>query len=61
MLTISIINRSHKALDTILRCGGVDIHLLDEHKMSAYEIALNYKNDKAIRLLMNYECKIKKK
>jgi hypothetical protein len=29
--------------------------------MSAYEIALNYKNDKAIRLLMGYESKTKKR
>lgn len=29
--------------------------------MSPYEIAINYKNDKAIRLLMSYEPKSKKR
>lgn len=61
IVTISIINRAEKVLESILNLGGVDIHILDEHKMSPYEIALNYKNDVAIRLLMGYESKTKKK
>lgn len=61
MLTIAVINRAHQVLERVLELGGADIHLLDGHKMSPYEIALNYKNDKAIRLLMNYESKTRKK
>ena len=45
----------------MLTCGGVDIHVIDENKMSPYEIALNYRNDQAIRLLMSYQSKTKKK
>lgn len=36
MVTISIINRSQKVLESILDLGGIDIHVLDEHKMSPY-------------------------
>lgn len=60
-LIVAIINKSHSSLEKILMCGGVDIHIIDEHKMSPYEIALNYRNDRAIRLLMNYQSHTKKK
>jgi hypothetical protein len=34
--------------------GGVDIHLIDANKLSAYQMALNCKNEKALKLLMEY-------
>lgn len=61
MLTVAVLNRAHEVLERVLELGGADIHVLDEHKMSPYEIALNCKNDRAIRLLMNYEAKTRKK
>ena len=57
---IAIINRAHKALEVFLGYGGIDVHVIDGNKMTPYEIALNYKNDTAIRLLMNYESPSKK-
>ena len=60
-LVVAIIHRSHKALEVLLGYGGIDIHVIDNHKMTPYEIALNYKNDIAIRILMSYESTSKKK
>jgi ankyrin repeat protein len=53
-LAIAIINRSHRVLERLFEYGGVDTHILDDQKMSPYEIAINHKNDRAIRLLMSY-------
>ena len=58
---VAIVNRSHKALEVLLNYGGIDIHVIDSNKMTPYEVALNYKNDTAIRLLMSYEATSKKK
>ena len=60
-IVVAIINRAHKALEVFLGYGGIDIHVIDGNKMTPYEIALNYKNDTAIRLLMSYESTSKKK
>ena len=60
-IVVAIINRSHRALEVLLSYGGIDIHVIDSSKMTPYEISLNYKNDKAIRLLMSYEATSKKK
>jgi len=38
----------------MLGYGGVDIHLIDSKKMTAYEVAINYNNEKAIKMLMNF-------
>lgn len=55
---VAIINRSHEALEVLLKCGGIKTHTNDQ-KLSPYEIALNYRNDRAIRLLMTYESNLK--
>lgn len=41
---ICILAQSHTALEYLLRMGGVDIHLIDANKLSAYQMALNCKN-----------------
>ena len=46
---------SNECLKYLLEAGGVDIHLIDSNKLSAYQIALNSKNEKAVKLLMEYE------
>ena len=35
---------SNKCLQSLLAGGGIDIHLIDSNKLSAYQIALNSKN-----------------
>lgn len=40
--------------------GAVDIHLIDANKLSAYQIALNCKNEQALKLLMEFENKSKR-
>ena len=52
---VAIINESNDALSTILKYGAVDIGATDCKRMTAYELAINYKNEQAIRVLMNYE------
>ena len=52
---ISIINFSHEAFSLLLEMGGSDTQLTDNKKMTAYDLALNYKNESAIRELMSYE------
>jgi vancomycin resistance protein YoaR len=46
---------SNDCLTYLLDAGGIDIHLIDSNKLSAYQIALNSKNNKAVKLLMDYE------
>lgn len=45
---------SNDALKVLLDYGGVDIHLIDSNKLSAYQISLNAKNEAAIKMLMDY-------
>jgi hypothetical protein len=45
---------SNLCLELLLKAGGIDIHLIDSNKLSPYQIALNAKNQRAIRLLMDY-------
>ena len=44
----------------LLGMGAVDIHLIDANKLSAYQIALNCKNEQALKLLMDFENKSKR-
>jgi hypothetical protein len=44
----------------LLSMGAVDIHLIDANKLSAYQIALNCKNEQALKLLMDFENKSKR-
>jgi hypothetical protein len=41
--------------------GGTDTQLVDKKRMTAYDLALNYKNESAIRELMSYESTKKKR
>ena len=45
---------SNDCLQILLAAGGVDIHLIDGNKLSAYQIALNSKNEGAVKMLMGY-------
>lgn len=60
-IVVAIMNRSNQALEILLKYGGIDIHVINIQKRTPYEVALNYKNDIAIRLLMSYESACKKK
>jgi hypothetical protein len=41
---VAIINETNYALSTLLKYGAVDIGAMDNKKMTAYELAINYKN-----------------
>ena len=41
--------------------GGTDTQCIDNKHMTAYDLALNYKNEFAIRELMTYESNNKKR
>lgn len=58
---ITVINNSNKAMQILLYYGGIDIYQIDSKKMTAYEMSLNYNNQEAIRCLIEYEKKYKKK
>lgn len=45
---------SNNCLKELLEAGGIDIHLIDGNKLSAYQMALNSKNEKAVKMLMEY-------
>ena len=46
---------SNNCLKWLLLAGGIDIHLIDTNKLSAYQMALNAKNEKAVKMLMEYQ------
>lgn len=35
-IMVAIMNKAHKALETLLNFGGVDVHIIDAHKMTSY-------------------------
>ncbi len=41
---ISIINESNGALSLLLKYGAIDLSVMDNKRMTAYELAINYKN-----------------
>ena len=41
---VAIINETNDALSTLLKYGGADIQTMDNKRMTAYELAINYKN-----------------
>lgn len=41
---VAIINESNDALSTLLKYGAIDIGAVDSKRMTAYELAINYKN-----------------
>jgi ankyrin repeat protein len=41
---MAIINETNDALCTLLKYGAVDVGAIDNKKMTAYELAINYKN-----------------
>lgn len=57
---ICTLSQSDSTLEYLLSMGGVDIHLIDTNKLSAYQMALNCKNEKALKLLMEYENRSKR-
>jgi hypothetical protein len=57
---ICALSHSNECLSLLLRLGAVDIHLIDGNKLSAYQIALNCKNEFALKLLMEFENKSKR-
>ena len=58
---ISIINFAQESLSLLLQMGGSDTQVTDNKHMTAYDLALNYKNESAIRELMSYESNNKKR
>lgn len=58
---ITVINNSNQAMQILLHYGGIDIYQIDSKKMTAYEMSLNYNNQEAIRCLIEYEKRYKKK
>jgi hypothetical protein len=57
---ISIIYQANRTLQLFLRLGGSDLGIMESSKMTAYDLALNYQNDKAIQELIIYEDRCKK-
>jgi hypothetical protein len=57
---LCVLSHAESSLETLLRAGGVDIHIIDSNKLSAYQLALNCKNQPAVRMLMDYENASKK-
>lgn len=51
---ICALSQSNQCLMWLLKTGGVDIHLIDGNKLSAYQMALNCKNEVALKLLMEF-------
>jgi ankyrin repeat protein len=41
---ICALSQGNQCIALLLKLGAVDIHLIDENKLSAYQIALNCKN-----------------
>jgi ankyrin repeat protein len=59
-LMIAIIYQANKTLQLLLRLGGCDLGIMESSKLRAYELALNYQNEIAIRELIVYEDRCKK-
>lgn len=57
---LASLTRGNDCLALLLRIGAVDIHLIDANKLSAYQMALNSKNEVALKLLMDYSNKSKR-
>ena len=51
---------SNDCLKLLLEAGGIDIHGIDSNKLSAYQIALNSKNEGAVKMLLQYESRSKR-
>lgn len=51
-IMLCALNHSNECMGLLLGMGAVDIHLIDANKLSAYQIALNCKNEQALKLLM---------
>lgn len=41
---VAIINEANDALTILLRYGAVNVQAVDNKRMTAYELAINYKN-----------------
>lgn len=59
-LMIAIIYQANKTLQLLLRLGGSDLGIMESSKLRAYDLALNYQNEKAIQELIVYEDRCKK-
>ena len=57
---ICALHSSNECLSMLLNIGRVDIHMIDSNKLSAYQMALNNKNQLAVKMLMDYENGLKK-
>lgn len=57
---ISIIYQANRVLQLLLRLGGSDLSKMESSKQRAYDLALNYQNQKAIQELIVYEDRCKK-
>lgn len=54
-LMVSILYDSREFLQKMLSYGGCDIFLINNSKMTAYQLAVSNKNELAIKLLIEYE------
>ena len=51
---IAILHDSNLFIEEVLDYGGVDIFLVDNNKITAYQMAISQKNEVAIRKLVEY-------
>ncbi len=51
---IAIMNSSNECLEKLCEYGGVDYSCVNTSKMTPWEIAMNFKNDTAISLIVKY-------
>lgn len=52
---IAVLHESNAFLEQLLEYGGIDIFLVDNNKVTAYQMAISHNNEKAISELVEYE------
>jgi ankyrin repeat protein len=53
-LMVTIIHQAQNTLQLLLHLGGSDLYIIEASKLRAYDLAINYHNDKAIQQLIGY-------
>lgn len=54
-LMVAILYDAKDFMQTLLEYGGVDIFLINNNRLTAYQLAVSNKNEHAIKLLVEYE------
>ncbi len=57
---VAIVHNSNLCLEYLLKCGGIDLDLVDNQGRNLLQLAMHCKNNTALELLMKVEKKSKK-